>query len=111
MKIKTPIILSFFAFSFCLVLLGIFKAYITPGPSFLVFGSTLVSKLPSILPVDHPLSIETMRKQVYPGSDLVIEETLTPGSNYSQYIAFYQEIRNHFKAVASAAPAQPTHYF
>ncbi|MCL5969940.1 MAG: alpha/beta fold hydrolase [Patescibacteria group bacterium] len=37
----------------------------------------------------NPLSIEAMRKKTYPGSDLVIEETLTPGSNYNQYIASY----------------------
>jgi len=40
--------------------------------------------------VDHPLSVETMRKQLFPGSDLVIEETLADGSNYHQYIASYQ---------------------
>jgi dipeptidyl aminopeptidase/acylaminoacyl peptidase len=30
-----------------------------------------------------------MRQQQYPGSDLVIEETLAPGSNYNRYIASY----------------------
>lgn len=39
---------------------------------------------------DIPLSIAAMRGKTYPGSDLTIEETLTPGSNYSQYIASYQ---------------------
>ena len=38
----------------------------------------------------NPLSIEFMRKQAYPGSDLVIEQTLTPGANYNRYIASYQ---------------------
>jgi dipeptidyl aminopeptidase/acylaminoacyl peptidase len=37
----------------------------------------------------NPLSIGAMRKRNYPGSDLVIEETLAPGSNYNQYIASY----------------------
>lgn len=37
----------------------------------------------------NPLSIEAMRKRTYPGSDLTIEETLAPGSNYNQYIAWY----------------------
>jgi dipeptidyl aminopeptidase/acylaminoacyl peptidase len=37
-----------------------------------------------------PLSIEYMRKQKYPGSDIVIEETLSNGSNYSRYIASYK---------------------
>ncbi len=38
----------------------------------------------------NPLSIEYMRKQEYPGSDLVIEQTLPPGSNYNRYIASYK---------------------
>ncbi|MCJ7826351.1 alpha/beta fold hydrolase [Patescibacteria group bacterium] len=41
-------------------------------------------------PVDHPLSIETMRKELFPGSDIVIEETLADAGNYHQYIASYQ---------------------
>lgn len=39
--------------------------------------------------LDSPLSIAAMRKDNYPGSDLTIEQTLSPGSNYSQYIASY----------------------
>jgi dipeptidyl aminopeptidase/acylaminoacyl peptidase len=31
-----------------------------------------------------------MRKQSYPGSDITIEQTLSDGSNYHQYIASYQ---------------------
>jgi len=38
----------------------------------------------------HPLTIEAMRQRTYPGSDIVIEETLAPGSNYDRYIASYQ---------------------
>lgn len=38
----------------------------------------------------HPLSIEYMRQQTYPGSDITIEQTLPPGSNYNQYIASYK---------------------
>jgi dipeptidyl aminopeptidase/acylaminoacyl peptidase len=34
--------------------------------------------------------IEVMRQQSYPGSEIVIEETLAPGSNYDRYIASYQ---------------------
>ncbi len=37
----------------------------------------------------HPLSIESMRKVEYPGSDLIIEEELERGSNYSRYVASY----------------------
>lgn len=38
----------------------------------------------------HPLSIEALRKRKYPGSDLVIEQTLEPGSNYQRYLASYK---------------------
>ena len=37
----------------------------------------------------HPLMVEYMRQQEYPGSDIVIEEVLEPGSNYNRYIASY----------------------
>lgn len=38
----------------------------------------------------HPLTIEWLRQQTYPGSDLTIEETLEPGDNYARYIATYR---------------------
>lgn len=38
----------------------------------------------------NSLSVEYMRKQEYPGSDIVIEQTLPAGSNYSRYIASYR---------------------
>jgi dipeptidyl aminopeptidase/acylaminoacyl peptidase len=40
--------------------------------------------------VPHPLSIESLRSGDYPGSGLVIEQTLSPGSNYQRYIASYK---------------------
>lgn len=38
----------------------------------------------------HRLSIEYMRQQAYPGSDIVIEQTLPSGSNYHRYLASYK---------------------
>jgi dipeptidyl aminopeptidase/acylaminoacyl peptidase len=38
----------------------------------------------------HPLSIEALRQGEYPGSDLVIEQELSDGSNYRRYIASYK---------------------
>ncbi|OGG11607.1 peptidase [Candidatus Gottesmanbacteria bacterium RBG_13_45_10] len=35
------------------------------------------------------MSIAVMKKKSYPGSNLIIEQTLSPGSNYQQYIASY----------------------
>ncbi|MCL4364454.1 alpha/beta hydrolase [Patescibacteria group bacterium] len=37
----------------------------------------------------NPLSIVRMRNETYPGSDIKIEQTLSPGSNYSRYIISY----------------------
>jgi dipeptidyl aminopeptidase/acylaminoacyl peptidase len=37
----------------------------------------------------HPLTIESMRQRAYPGSDLVIEQTLAPGRNYDRYYVSY----------------------
>jgi hypothetical protein len=38
----------------------------------------------------HPLQIEVMRQQTYPGSAITFEETLAPGDNYSRYRVSYQ---------------------
>lgn len=38
----------------------------------------------------HPLSIDLLRKGQYPGSEIVIEQSLDSGSNYSRYIASYK---------------------
>lgn len=38
----------------------------------------------------HPLSIEAMRQGEYPGSDIVVEQTLPPGFNYQRYIVSYK---------------------
>ena len=38
----------------------------------------------------NPLSVEYMRYANYPGSEITIEETLEPGSNYNRYIASYK---------------------
>ncbi len=45
---------------------------------------------PTVTPTpQHPLAIEYMRQQTYPGSEIIIEETLDPGPNYDRYIASY----------------------
>lgn len=40
--------------------------------------------------IEHPLSIEYMRKQEYPGSEIVIEQELNSGSNYQRYVVSYK---------------------
>src|SRR5437879_8596720 len=57
----------------------------TPPPA-LRPSAALAGAAPERLP---PLAIDAMRQRDYPGSDLVIERTLAPGSNYRQYVASY----------------------
>lgn len=45
---------------------------------------------PSPTPTPHPMNIAAMRETPYPGSEIVIEETLEPGGNYHRYIASYR---------------------
>jgi len=47
----------------------------------------------------HPLSIERMREQEYPGSDLVVEQVLAPGTNYDRSIVSYQSEGNKILAL------------
>ena len=46
--------------------------------------------IPTTTPIpQHPLQIDVMRAQQYPGSDIVIESVLDPGVNYSRYYVSY----------------------
>jgi dipeptidyl aminopeptidase/acylaminoacyl peptidase len=38
----------------------------------------------------HPLTIEYLRNQEYPGSAITVEQTLSAGSNYSRYLVSYR---------------------
>lgn len=38
----------------------------------------------------NPLSIEVLQTGIYPGSEIVVEEALSPGSNYDRYLTSYQ---------------------
>ena len=42
------------------------------------------------LPVDNPLSIEYLRQVDYPGSSIIFEQELEPGSNYKRYYVSYR---------------------
>jgi len=66
-----------------------------PPPAASTPGTHAVASSPSPQPVAvQPtlvsLAIDAMRQRDYPGSDLAIEQTLTPGSNYRGYVASYQ---------------------
>lgn len=47
----------------------------------------------------HPLMVEVMRQQTYPGSDIIIEQTLEPGDNYDRYIVSYLSEGNKIYAL------------
>lgn len=80
-----------------LIVLGIYSLFVLQYSS----GKN-VTVLPSQEPIevsepegemitpDHPLSIAALRKGDYPGSEITIEQTLSPGSNYERYIASYK---------------------
>ncbi len=61
----------------------------SPGATPEVTAQVTPAPAPTPKPL-HPLSIEYMRQQEYPGSDITIEQTLAPGSNYNRYIASYR---------------------
>lgn len=76
-----------------------------------------VAALPMLVPAARslraetaePLMISEMRKQSYPGSEIVIEETLRPAATYSRYVASYQseglKIRAYFTIPRGKKPA------
>ncbi len=56
----------------------------TPTPS----ASAVVSPTATPIPAaDNPLVIANMRARSYPGSEIVIEQTLAAGVNYQRYVA------------------------
>lgn len=75
------------ALAVSLVLAGLFGGAAIAGDSPFSDSGSPVSQAAQAAP--HPLSIEALRMREYPGSDLIIEQTLEPGSNYNRYIASY----------------------
>ena len=59
----------------------------TPLPTATATVTATPTETPT--PTPHPLTMQAMRARDYPGSDLVIEQTLDPGSNYYRYVASY----------------------
>jgi dipeptidyl aminopeptidase/acylaminoacyl peptidase len=65
---------------------------LTPTASQTATATSTYTPTPSstLTPTPHPLTIPSMRDRSYPGSQVTIVETLSPGSNYNRYIASYQ---------------------
>src|SRR5207247_10692530 len=62
--------------------------------------AALPAAAPERLP---PLAIDAMRQRDYPGSDLVVEQTLSSGSNYRQFVASYLSDGLKFNALLTVA--------
>jgi dipeptidyl aminopeptidase/acylaminoacyl peptidase len=60
----------------------------SPQPSFTPSSTPTASPTPT--PTHHPLSIEWLREQDFPASEISIEQTLDSGANYSRYLASYR---------------------
>lgn len=60
-------------------------------PTVLPVPSRTAAEIPAASPTPpSPLSIPALRARDYPGSDIRIEQILTPGANYQRYIVSYQ---------------------
>ncbi|MCB0167834.1 MAG: alpha/beta fold hydrolase [Anaerolineae bacterium] len=55
----------------------------------------------------HALMIESMRQMEFPGSDITIEETLAPGSNYDRYVTSYRSEGNKIYAMLTVPQGEP----
>lgn len=70
-------------------------------------GSPVATSSPSPTATLHPLTIESMRRREYPGSEITIEETLTSGANYARYIASYRSEGLKIYALLTVPYGQP----
>lgn len=62
----------------------------TYTPTITPSAAPTVTPTPTPTPTPtHALMIEVMRRQSYPGSDITIEQTLSPGANYDRYLVSY----------------------
>lgn len=65
----------------------------TPSPSPSITSTSTITPTSTATPTAtatlHPMTILAMRQMSYPGSPIVIESTLTAGSNYNRYYAYY----------------------
>jgi fermentation-respiration switch protein FrsA (DUF1100 family) len=67
----------------------------TPSPTATATAtaSSTATRTPTIIPTPtltpHPMSIPALRQISYPGSEIIIEDTLEPGANYNRYYASY----------------------
>jgi len=65
----------------------------TPSPTQTITATPTLTPTSTITPTPtptlHPMTILAMRQTPYPGSEIVIENTLTAAYNYNRYYAYY----------------------
>jgi len=84
---RRVIIAAFFVFTLALIYIKIADKLLNENDSNRVVDQ---DNLGGPLDELHPLTIEALRQGEYPGSDLTLEQQLTPGVNYKRYIASYK---------------------
>jgi len=101
MKRITPYLSCIIVLSFLLTSCGLNPASSTtptivpsstaaPLPTLIPTQTFTPTPIPTATPIPNPLEINAMRAREYPGSDIVIEQTLDPGVNYNRYYVSYQ---------------------
>ncbi len=98
-------------------IVGIIAAIIIIFIGWVVIKNGTIKNIPTLTqiqllkpqpPVD-PLSLQFMRSQSYPGSDIKIEEKLSPGSNYNRYIvSFNSDGLNEFALMTVPNGTKPS---
>lgn len=81
------------------------------GAVFLLFAGSILlknQKRSSPLESQLPMFIESLKQRNYPASQITIEKTLPPGSNYQRYLVFYHsdnlKIYGYLTVPASVKP-------
>lgn len=83
-----------------LAVTGIEKVQATNSPSTLspsrmptLSATPTTTQTPTVTttptPTPHPMSIPALRQMSFPGSEIIIEDTLEPGANYNRYYVSY----------------------
>jgi dipeptidyl aminopeptidase/acylaminoacyl peptidase len=86
---SSKILIPLFIAPFVILVIWIFRQHTQNPPSPISDVQSSLSQT-ELRGNPNPLSIQAMRSQKYPGSQLTIEQTLSPGSNYHRYLASYQ---------------------
>jgi dienelactone hydrolase len=67
------------------------RTTVTAHPTITGTSTLTPTATPTLTPTPtlHPMDIRAARLTPYPGSEIVIEDTLEPGRNYNRYYAYY----------------------